>query len=142
MGVFNILLAYSILFGRQTLVHTTELSNSKKKSLSMTVLIITTFFIVSTFPINIVNAFFLPILLSQGYGYTLIFFIDSFMFSYHAFHFAILLISNKRFYAEFNLVFKIKRSNRVGIQATANSLTKNQKTIIRHDDKKGILRHK
>jgi hypothetical protein len=142
MGVFNILLAYSILFGRQTLVHTTELSNSRKKSLSMTVLMITTFFIILTFPDNIINAFFLPILLNQGYGYTLIFFIDSFIFSYHAFHFAILLISNKRFYEEFNLVFKIKRSNRVGIQATANSLPTNHRTIIKPDDKKGIRRHK
>jgi hypothetical protein len=114
MSVSNILLVYVILCKKQNSIDISEDSNSKRKSLSFSVLILTTMFIVLTLPDNILNAFFLPPLLENNYGYVVLFMMDNMAFTYHALHFAILLVTNKRFAKELKTLFKVcVKSNKV-----------------------------
>jgi hypothetical protein len=111
MTIINIMLIHSIKVKEESTVHSNQTTNEKKKSLTFTVLILTVFFIFFTLMDNILNAFFLPTILPEDYGYNLLFFADSLAFSYHSLHFLILLITNRKFYAQFKLMFN--SSNRV-----------------------------
>ena len=116
----NLLLAYDIIF-MQTSIQVTEDSINKRKSLSITILIITTVFIVFTLPDNIMNAFFLPILFSVDYGYHLLFFCDCLAFTFHGLHFIILIVSNKLFKKELKLMLKsLKLSSKVDHTSVSN----------------------
>lgn len=112
MCILNTMLVYNIKYKHHNLIHTTRESSDRKKSLSFTVLIITTVFIVLTLPNNILNAFFLP-LFDTEYGYNIFFLTDCLAFTYHGFNFLLLLITNKRFYAEFKEIMNTQRSNRI-----------------------------
>ena len=107
------MLIHSIKVKERSVVHSTETTNVRKKFLTYTVLILTTLFILFTLFDNILNAFYLPIILPLDYGYNLLFFADSLAFSYHALHFLILLISNKKFKSEFKLMLEGFRFNKV-----------------------------
>ena len=110
MFIFNILLIRCIQSNDQNIHHTNEVSrHSKKKSLTYTVLILTTLFILLTLMDNILNTFFLAVILIQGYGYDLLFFADCLAFTYHGLHFLILLITNKKFSSEFKLMINFKK---------------------------------
>jgi hypothetical protein len=107
MSVSNILLVCVILFKKQNSIDISEDSNSKRKSLSFSVLVLTTMFIILTLPDNILNAFFLTPLFEENYGYVVLFMMDNIAFTYHALHFAILLVTNKRFAKELKKLFKV-----------------------------------
>ena len=111
LTITNLMLIHSIKAKEKNAIHSNEKPNTRKKSLTYTVMILTTLFILFTLADNILNAFYLPIILPQDYGYALLFFADSLAFSYHSLHFSILLISNKKFKSEFKLM--LKRSNKV-----------------------------
>ncbi len=107
------MLIHSIKVKEESVVHSTETTNVRKKSLTYTVLILTTLFILFTLLDNILNAFYLPMLVLLDYGINLLYFADSLAFSYHALHFLILLISNKKFKSEFKLMLEGFRLNKV-----------------------------
>ena len=107
------MLIHSIKVKEQSKIHSTDTTNTRKKSLTYTVLILTTFFILFTLADNILNAFYLPIILPQDYGYNLLFFADSLAFSYHSLHFLILVITNKKFKSEFKLMIEGFSFNKV-----------------------------
>ena len=118
----------------EKLVHRSRERTARKKSLTYTVLTITVMFFLLTLADNILNAFFLPIILVEDYGYNLLFFADSLAFTYHGFQFIILLVTNKKFKSEFNLM--IKCSNKVENQNTLNTMSLNSTnyTAKRLDD--------
>lgn len=111
MSISNILLVRSIYSNREVLINSSEENSARKKSLTYTILTITVMFLILTLADNILNAFFLPIILVEDYGYNLLFFADSLAFTYHGLQFIILLVTNKKFKSEFNLMMKC--SNKV-----------------------------
>jgi hypothetical protein len=124
MSVSNILLVYVLLFKKQNSIDISEESNSKRKSLSFSVLFFTTMFIVLTLPVSILNAFFLKPLLEINYGYVVLFMMDNMAFTYHGLHFTILLVTNKRFAKELKTFFKVcVTSNKVLNNDDTNTVT-------------------
>ena len=116
----NLLLIYDILL-INTSIQITADSINKRKSLSITILIITTVFIVLTLPDNIMNAFYMPFVESVDYGYHLLFFCDCLAFTFHGLHFIILIVSNKLFEKEFKIMLKsLKLSSKVGHSSVNN----------------------
>ena len=115
MSISNLMLVYTLLCKKKnSSADISEESNLKRKSLCYTVIILTTIFIVLSFPDNMLNAFFLAPLLEKNYGYVVLFMVDNLVFTYHALHFAILLVTNKRFAQELKILFKVcVTSNRV-----------------------------
>ncbi len=114
MSVSNIMLVYTLICKKKNISSDiSEESNLKRKSLCYTVIILTIMFIVLSFPDNMLNAFFIAPLLENNYGYVVLFTIDNLAFSYHAFHFAILLLTNKRFLQEVKTILRLVSSNKV-----------------------------
>ena len=106
-----------------------------------------TTFILLTLPDNIMNAFFLPMLVSVDYGYHLLFFCDCLAFTFHGLHFIILIVSNKLFKKELKLMLKsLKLSSKVG-HSSVNNLprtNKNSTTVwmVMHDNINSHFHHK
>ena len=106
MMISNSFLAYFVLKNKPSTITSTKKSPIKRQSASVTVLIITTLFILFTLPGNINDAFFIPILINYSYDAAINFFFDNLMFTYHALSFVILFVSNKRFLNEFKLCIR------------------------------------
>ena len=121
MSISNILLVCSIYSDHEVMINTSEENSARKKSLTYTVLAITSMFLILTLLDNVLNAFFLPIILAEDYGYDFLFFADCLAFSYHGLHFLVLLITNKKFNSVFKLLFHIGSSNRVSNNSKGNS---------------------
>ena len=123
MSIANILLVCSINSNNQTRIHANqEIKDSKKKSLTYTVLIITVLFILLTLPDNILSLI-LTVLLAEDYGIALLYSCDCLAFSYHGLHFLILVLSNKKFSSEFKVIFRrIRPSTRVSNMSTLNPI--------------------
>ena len=78
--------------------------NSKEKSMNRTVIIITLLFIALTCP-GAIGSIYYNSLVRTKVGQLILFFLDSLTFSYHGLNFIILLLTNKKFEAEFKAIF-------------------------------------
>jgi hypothetical protein len=82
----------------------TEQNKSKKKMMTLFIIIMTLFFIILTLPSSIAGGYFLKVLLSTDAGYTVLFFCDCLAFSYHAFNIIVLYFANKQFKRELKVM--------------------------------------
>ena len=78
--------------------------SSKEKSMNRTVIIITLLFIALTCP-GAIGSIYYNSLVRTKVGQLILFFLDSLTFSYHGLNFIILLLTNKKFEAEFKAIF-------------------------------------
>ena len=109
MIISNGFLTYNILIVRKKNVNVSKDSESKRKSLCITVLVLTSIFVLLTLPDNIMNAFYNAASIENGYE--ILFFLDSLAFTYHGLQFFILIITNQRFKSEFKLMLEFSKSS-------------------------------
>jgi hypothetical protein len=127
MVVFNSLLVYKI--SKKNVFNMSSVTNNyrSKKSISVTVLLVTTFFIVCTAPDTIANGYFVSMLFETRLGTMILFYLDSILFTFHSLNFIVLLMSNKRFSQEVRALFFRNRSPKV--DTTKVNITLQMKTF-------------
>ena len=101
-------------------------SNSNKnksnitRATTITVIILTSSFMITTLPSSLATAFYLTELYSSPSGTLLLYFFDCISFTYHACSSLILLISNRSFRNELYSILKITRTLGTKSQVTTN----------------------
>jgi hypothetical protein len=128
--IFNILLIFEVRKSRLSIsANNNSFALKRKFQMSLTVIILTFSFIIMTLPGAIVSGFFFAIFTFTDEGYFKLILFDSITFSYHAFNFFILLLSNKKFSEAFkSMVCNLFSKAKLSIETT-NRL---QKTTTRN----------
>ena len=86
----------------------------KNEKISFLVLLVTTLFILLTMPMTIANGFFVDILFESEIGTTIVFYLDTLLFSFHSLNFFALLLTNKKFSKEAKTFFlQIFQGNKI-----------------------------
>ena len=80
----------------------------RKKNMNLTVILLTSLFIVVTIP-STINTLFYPLLIQSDVGLGILYLFDSIANTYHCLNIVILLASNKKFFEETLKVFFIDR---------------------------------
>jgi len=96
--------------------------SDSQRALNKTVVSVTIVYIVITTPVAVVTSFLNSLLQSSGeIGNLIINIADSVSFSFHAFNFFILYLTNKRYSKEVRAFFKIKDSPRANTNTNTTS---------------------
>ena len=126
---FLIMLVFNTMFVRELKFKTKVGSETHKHdmmSVSLSVIKVTTLFIVLTLPQSIANGFFVKILFETEIGTCVLFYLDTVLFSFHSFNFFALFLFNKKFYSEAKSIYmeirKNSKLNRVSATNTTRSL--------------------
>ena len=105
------------------------------------VLVLTTLFVILTAPQSIANGFFVNELFKTDEGTTVLFYLDSILFSFHSLNFFALLLSNKQFSREVKfLIAKYKLIKKIA-PTTEQTLSKHQKATEMKRDQSHTQEH-
>lgn len=105
-----------------------KVSKKDKASMAFLVLFVTNLFIILTAPDTIANGFFVNELFKTDEGTTILFYLDSILFSFHSLNFFALLFYNKQFSREVKLLMaKLKLINKITPLFSEKTLTSTQR---------------
>ena len=100
-------------------------SGDKRKAMSITVIAMTSCFLIMTLPYTLARGYFLTALSATPAGLSILFLCDSIAFTYHGINFVILYVTNKKFKEIVRNFFKRGkgRVSNSSVEATAYNTT-------------------
>ena len=114
MFICNIILIYQLVSERKFQKLKLRVKKAvKRKRISISIMLLTTFFMISTLPIAYSGAFLQPELYSTKSGILAYHIFGSISFSYHSCNFVLLLTSNKQFRIEFKNLMQLNKKDKV-----------------------------
>lgn len=113
--ILNSFMIYKTVYKQKfALKHTSELSNRKKRQMTISVIILTMLFIIMTLPGAVVSGYFFQVLIKTPMGTIILYLLDNISFSYHGLGFLILYLSNKQISMQVkSLIYRIRNKNLV-----------------------------
>jgi hypothetical protein len=99
--VFNLLLVLSLVPSKNTTLNETEQKRRKRKKLTITIICLSVYFVVLTTCGAISGILFVNLITYYQLGIFIIYTLNNISFSYNAFNFLALLLSNKAYAKEF-----------------------------------------
>lgn len=109
--ISNLLIAFNFLMKRNVIHVKPDIGYKKKIQMTMTITILTLLFIIFTLPGAIISGYYFSKLIRSKFGEIILLICDNLTFSYHSFSLLILLASNKKFYKEFKLMFRVRNKS-------------------------------
>lgn len=108
LAISNFLLIVRLNLMKNSFINQDHGFGLRKKNMNLTVILMTSLFIVVTIP-STMSTLFYPLLIQSDYGLGILYLFDSIANTYHCLNIVILLASNKKFFEETLKVFFIDR---------------------------------
>ena len=107
LAIFNLLLLQKLLLAHRKNLASRKTPNAiaKKRSMSKTVLFVTSWFILITLPHSITGGYYWENLYGTDYGRLILYVTQSLQFTHHSANFVMLYVVNKKFKKEIKQIF-------------------------------------